>query len=337
MNRTSCMGIDRVFPIFVLSVTAMACPVLATMPGACPLQEWQQGLAHAPANQVGNGYVDIMSCVTLLISDVDVPAQESGRLISVLVKDGQTVETGQELALIDDGVARLQLQTAQTKLDAANDKATSDIDIRAAQNALEIAERERKTNYSLYQKGSLPKQEYDRSALQAKQAQLQLEQAERDRQMSIKEAQVEQLHVETANNAIQRHRIASPLSGNVVETFRQAGEWVNAGDNVMRVARMDKLYVQGLLESQLHNPHEIHGKPVTVTASLARGETLEFQGRIVFVAIEKNSTRYYSVRAEVENRQIDSHWLLLANEEVRMRIHLDGSPSALVPAGNAYR
>jgi multidrug resistance efflux pump len=336
MSRICCLWICRLLAISLfLATTASAASGVA--PGDRPFQEWQNGTVNAPANLVGDGYVDLSSCLTLLIGDVDVPAQESGRLVSVLVKDGQAVEDGQELALIDDGVARLQLLTAQTKLDAANDKAQSDIDIRAAQNALEIAERERKTNYTLYQKGSLPKQEYDRSALQAKQAQLQLEQAERDHQTAIKEAQVEQLHVETANNAIQRHRILSPLPGNVVETFRQAGEWVNAGDDVMRVARMDKLYVQGLLESQLHNPHEIHGKPVTVTAQLARGETVEFLGKIVFVAIEKNSTRYYSVRAEVENRQIDGHWLLLANEEVQMRIHLDGSRTAQLPSGNLYR
>jgi multidrug resistance efflux pump len=300
-----------------------------------------RGLAPAPSmNPVslsGDGYVDIEPCFTLLIADIDVPAQESGPLVSLLVREGQSIESAEELARIDDSLGQLRLETARTKLEAARQKANSDIDIRAAQNALEIADRERRTNYGLYSKGSLPKQEYDRSALQAKQAELQLEQAQRDQEATLKDVQIEELNVHAASDSIQRHRIQSPIHGNVLELYKQAGEWVNAGDNVMRVARMDRLYVQGLLEASLYNPHEIQGRVVTVTATLAHEQQVEFTGHIVFVALEKNSSRYYSVRAEVENLQVDGHWLLLANEEVRMRIHLDQPAVASAPRSNLYR
>ncbi|MCP4887085.1 MAG: hypothetical protein GY904_10795, partial [Planctomycetaceae bacterium] len=46
-------------------------------------------------------------------------------------------------------------------------------------------------------------------------------------------------------------------------------------------------------------------------------------GRIVFVSLEKYNAKSYVVRAEVENRQHDGRWLLMANEdEARMRIFL---------------
>ncbi len=286
----------------------------------------------APVNQVSQDHVDIAPCFTMLISNVDVPAQESGPLVLVAVREGQTVEAGTELARIDDRLGQLRLETAQTKLDAAMEKANSDIDIRAANNALEIADRERRTNYGLFTKGTLPKQEYDRSALQAKQAALQLEQAQRDREAAAREAQVEQYNVRAASESLLRHRIQSPVSGNVLELYKDSGEWVNAGDNVMRVARMDQLYVQGLLDSSLFDPHEVQGQPVTVVARMAHGEQAEFGGRIVFVALEKNSSKYYSIRAQVDNRQQQGHWLLLANEEVNMRIHLDGRPVASQPS-----
>lgn len=292
---------------------------------------------NAPVNSAGEGFVDIEPCFTMLISDIDVPAQESGPLVSLSVREGQAVAAAQELAQINDSLGQLRLETAKTKLDAATQKANSDIDIRAAQNALEIAERERQTNYGLYNKGSLPKQEYDRSALQAKQAELQLEQARHDQEASMKEVQIEQLNVHAATDSIERHRILSPIQGNVLELYKHADEWVNAGDNVMRVARLDQLSVQGLLEASLHNPHEIQGRPVTVTAKLAHGEQAEFYGRIVFVALEKNSTRYYSVRAEVENRMVEGFWSLLSNEEVRMRIHLDRPAVARTPQSTTYR
>jgi multidrug resistance efflux pump len=284
-----------------------------------------QSISHA-----GDGYVDLAPCFTNLIADVSVPAQESGPLISVDVQEGQAIDSGQQLAAIDDRVAQLRLETASTKRDAATEKANSDIDIRAAQNALEIAEREQKTDYGLYQKGSLPRQEYDRTALQARQAALQLEQAQRDKEAAFKEAQVEELNVRAANDSIRRHSIVSPVAGNVMELYKQAGEWVNAGDNVMRVARLDQLYVEGILDTAQYNPHDVAGRPVTVVARLAQGDQAEFTGRIVFVSQEKLS-RGVAVRAVVDNREVNGHWLLLAMEEVTMRIHLDRESIAVQP------
>ncbi len=115
-----------------------------------------------------------------------------------------------------------------------------------------------------------------------------------------------------------------------MELNKDAGEWVNAGDNVMRVARMDQLYVEGSLDCNLYNPHDVRGRPVTVTARRAQGEQVEFTGRIVFVAMEK-LTSGVSIRAEVDNRLLGEQWMLLAREEVTMRIHLDGQAVAVVP------
>jgi len=291
---------------------------------------------YAPVNHVGEGHVDLDFCRVMLIAEVRVPAQESGALIAIPVKDGQEVDEGQQLAQINDSLGRLRLETARTKLDAATQKAGNDIDVRAAQNALEIADSERRRNYQLYKKNSLPKAEYDRSALQAKQAALQLEQARREMEAATKEAQVEAYNVKAASESIDRHRITSPVGGVVMELYKQSGEWVNAGDDVVRVARMDRLYVQGLLDSSLFNPHEVEGRKVTVSVPVARNEFLEFQGRIVFVSLEKYNAKSYVVRAEVENRGENGRWLLLANEdEAKMRIYLNQSAVTQVPTFDA--
>ncbi len=296
----------------------------------------------SPVNRVGEGHVDLEFCRVMFISEVDVPAQESGPLLEMPVQLGQAVEGGQSLARIDDSLAQLRLETARTKLAAASEKANNDVDIRAANNALELAETERKRNYQLLIKRTLPQAEYDRSALQAKQAALQVEQAQRDMQTAVKEAQIESHNVRAASDSIDRHIINSPLQGVVMERYKEPGEWVNAGDNVMRVARMDRLYVQGLLDSSLFNPHEVEGQKVTISVAVARGERLEFQGRIAYVSLEKQNARSYIVRAEVENRQHNGRWLLLANEEATMRIHLGQQSVTQAPeynfgAGRVYR
>lgn len=290
--------------------------------------------ASQPVNRTGDGFVEIPRCFTRLIADVAIPAQEAGPLVSILVSEGQAVEAGQQLAAIDDRLAQLRMETAQVKRDAASQKANSDVDIRAAQNALEIANSEQEADYGLYRKQALPKRDYDRTVLKAKQAALQLEQARNDKETAIKEMQVEEFNVRAAAESIQRHSIASPVTGIVMELNKDAGEWVNAGDNVMRVARMDQLYVEGWLDPGLFNPHDVHGRPVTVVATLAQGEQVEFSGRVVFVALEKFSTGV-SVRAQVDNRMAAGHWLLLAHEEVTMRIQTDGEAVAHAADGSA--
>ncbi len=283
----------------------------------------QQAVA-APVNHVGDGHVDLEFCRVLMISEVEVPAKESGPLVDIPVREGAAIQHGQQVAQIDDRLAVLRLETARTELESANHKASNDVDIRAANNALALANREKRRNQQLYSRKSVPKAEYDRSVLQVKQAALQVEQAKRDFESAMKEAQVETYNVQAASQSIDHHKLLSPLNGVVMELHKQVGEWVNAGDNVMRVARMDRLYVQGLLDSSLYNPHEVEGKRVTVSIPVARNETLQFEGRIVFVSLEKYNAKSYVVRAEVENRQQNGRWLLMANEdEALMRIHFD--------------
>ena len=110
-----------------------------------------------------------------------------------------------------------------------------------------------------------------------------------------------------------------------MELYREAGEWVNAGDKVLRIVQMDRLRVEGLLDTARYNPHEVEGRLVTVTVTMARGEKVEFKGYIVFVGLEKRAGNRVTVRAEVENRTANNRWLLMPGTDVAMRIHL-GSP-----------
>ena len=48
----------------------------------------------------------------MLISEIEVPAQESGPLLAIPVREGQAVEQSHDLAQIDDSLARLRLETA---------------------------------------------------------------------------------------------------------------------------------------------------------------------------------------------------------------------------------
>ena len=152
--------------------------------------------------------------------------------------------------------------------------------------------------------------------------------------MAGNEARFEEAKVEESRVRIRRHSIRTEFDGYVIKKFRDAGEWVQAGEKVLRVARMDRLYVQGNISSKKLNPFEVADKPVTVTLQLARGKETTFEGKIVSIGLEKQGSDLFMVKAEVENRPQEGFWTLLPGSQVKMRIHLDGKSAESTDTAN---
>ncbi|HEY1068118.1 MAG TPA: HlyD family efflux transporter periplasmic adaptor subunit, partial [Pirellulales bacterium] len=96
------------------------------------------------------------------------------------------------------------------------------------------------------------------------------------------------------------------------------GEWVNPGDPVVRILRIDRLRVEALLNARDFGP-EIAGSLVTLDVTMPGGKREQFPGKLVFVHPEiEPVTGNFRVWAEVENRQLMLRPGLIAN----MTIHL---------------
>jgi multidrug efflux pump subunit AcrA (membrane-fusion protein) len=311
-------------------------PALTTPTSTSP------GSTSAKSSSRGS-YHDVATCTVEFIDDVELPAQESGVLRSMLVKEGQAFQKGQGIAQIDDQLYRQLRRQAQMQVAMAQKRATDRTSIRAAKYKVKLATVEAEKARNLFAKAAKSESEYRRARYSQRVAQEELIAAENELQMAASEAQLEQAKLEEVETRIGRHAIRTNFNGYVIEKFRDAGEWVQAGEKVLRVARMDRLYVQGVISGVEYNPFEIANKPVTVTMKLARGETTTFEGTIASVGLEKQGTGdLFMVKAEVNNRSKDGAWILLPGGNVKMRIHLDGKPSvslgaATPPAANNQR
>ena len=106
-----------------------------------------------------------------------------------------------------------------------------------------------------------------------------------------------------------------------MELKSHEGEWVKAGDVVMRLVRLDVLRVHGSLDANAASPGEVQGQPVEITVALARGHRETFSGKIVYVKplVEGGA---YEVRAEVQNRKQDGAWVLNPGLTAEMTIQL---------------
>jgi multidrug resistance efflux pump len=135
-------------------------------------------------------------------------------------------------------------------------------------------------------------------------------------------AEVRNAEVLAAEESIARRRIVAPFDGTVIEVYREAAEWVNAGDAVLRVVRMNRLRVDGFVNASEFNPTDVAGHRVTISIELARGRREPFEGQIVFVNPVVQVGNNYRVSAEVQNREEEGEPLLRPGMTVTMVIHL---------------
>ena len=200
-------------------------------------------------------------------------------------------------------------------------------EIKSANKKMILARRELEDIRKLAVKGSESKQAYQRAKYAFQIAELEFQAAKNQKSLAGLESLTQQVSVNAANDSISRNALTSPVNGIVFEVFKDGGEWVTAGETIMRIARMDRLRIQGFVEADKYDPNQVRNRAVTVTTELAN-ESLEFSGQIVFVSPEKVNNRF-KVWAEVDNIQRNGGWMLQAEGEVTMQIHLDQNGSSM--------
>ena len=287
-----------------------------------------QPTAQSPARQTPPTPI-LERCVVMLIDDPEVSAQEPGVLVDVLVREGMMVKAGDVLARIDDSQAQSAKEIASFEQQAAAEKAENDVEVRYAVAATDVA----KAEYAKAQEaerrvqGSIGAAELNRLKLTAKRSELQIEQAQVQRKIDGLTAMTKGAEVEATQKNIERRLVKSPIDGVVVDVNRQVGEWVQPGDVVVRVIRVDKLRVEGYANAAEYNPSQLRGKPVRVEVQMEQGrEPAYFEGHVTFVDPQVQLGGRYRVWAEVANRQDNGEWLLRSGLSGAMAIDTTAKP-----------
>jgi len=106
--------------------------------------------------------------------------------------------------------------------------------------------------------------------------------------------------VEIAEVRLERRKLKSPFPGVVVERLKNLGEWVETGESVLRLVRMDVLSVEGYVNADLVKP-EYRGSRIIVSWGTS-GNTNRTEGTLVFVSPEIDSvSQQVLVRATIQN------------------------------------
>jgi multidrug efflux pump subunit AcrA (membrane-fusion protein) len=279
----------------------------------------------------------LTGCLIKLEDDVKLPAKEAGVLVYLGVKEGDQVQDKQVLARVDDEEGQARKKVSDWAFKSAVERYQDDVDIRFSQQAAAKA----KADYDeLLETNKLQEKavtEFDvrQAKLEWNKMLLSIEKSQRDRELAKFEAYTKKAELAAADLAINRCTIRAPFDGEVVTIYRDQDEWVNPGDPILRVVRLDTMQVEGAIPHSEFDPHEIQGCEVTVEVNLARGQKEQTQGRITYVSSMVRMDGKYLVRAEVTNRKEHGRWLLGDGMTAVMTIHLNTGGEATLGVSRA--
>lgn len=131
---------------------------------------------------------------------------------------------------------------------------------------------------------------------------LSVEQAQLQKEVDTLTRDVKARALDQAKLQLARRGLRSPLDGEVAEVFRHRGEWLEPGQRVMRIVRLDRLKVEGFVDSRAITS-SLRGAAVRVLVTLSDDEKpVAVKGRVVFISSEIDPVNaQVRVWAEVEN------------------------------------
>jgi macrolide-specific efflux system membrane fusion protein len=106
----------------------------------------------------------------------------------------------------------------------------------------------------------------------------------------------------------------------VVQVNRRRGEWVEPGEMVVRILRLDRLRAEGFLKAR-YLSGDVEDWRVTLTVDLPGRPAAELPGEVVFVSPEIDPV----------NSQV-SIWVEVDNEDLRLRPGMRAKMTIVVPA-----
>ncbi len=268
----------------------------------------------------------IVSCQVVSIEDLAVPGSDPGVLQSLKVREGMLVKKDMELGRVDDREALAALAVKQLDFEVAQQEAESDVQVKYAAEEANVngATLKKLKNANIQSKGTITAIEIMKAEFELKKAELGIEKAKETKVSAELTARAKQAELDAAKVAVARRILRAPFDGVVVKSYKNVGEWVAPGDEVVRIVRIDRLRIPVNLDATKWTPADVENRPVTVEVKLTRDRPpVKVHGKIVFVSPVVYQGQLMEVSAEIETpMDAEGRPIVRAGLDAQMTIHV---------------
>ncbi len=275
--------------------TAAACFLIAVLSGGFAGCSSEQS-RESPAPETVSNVSVIVAHKTMLPSWLEavgtvrtaqtsqIASQMMGNIVEIRVHEGDRVQTGQVLAMIDDAQPRSAADQARAAVTA------TEKEVSAADSDLTLAEATLKRYQQLYEKKSVSPQEFDEIKSRHQSAEARRDQA-RARQVQASAALTQ------AQNSLGYARNRAPFSGIVTEKKVDAGSLASPGMPLFTMEDTRSYHLEVMVdESSIAFVHVGQAASVTIDAL----ENTQLRGKVVqIVPAADPESRTFLVKVEL--------------------------------------
>ncbi len=231
---------------------------------------------------------------TFEATETTVFAEQSGALLKLEVNEGDELDMGREVGLIDTTQTWLKiLQLGATKEVYQSQKPDMERQIAATRQQLAKAKQEEQRYRELVADGASPSKMLDDAVSQVKVLQRQLEAQisslststrALDKQKAATDVQVSQLR-----DMLRKCHIVTPTGGTVLEKYVERGEFVAVGKPLFKLADTQNMYMRAYVTSAQLQTVKL-GQKVKVFADYGNGQKKEYDGTITWISSRSEFT-----------------------------------------------
>lgn len=242
----------------------------------------------------GNKEKEFDATGTFEATETTVSAEQTGTLLTFDIEEGNEVEAGTQVGLIDTTQLWLKLQQLDaTKRVYESQKPDTQKQIAATRQQLQKARQEQQRYRELVADGAAPSKMLDDATNQVKVLERQLE-----AQLSTFNAQLSTLNSQQAatdvqanqlRDQLQKCHILVPISGSVLEKYAERGEFVATGKPLFKIADTRQMFLRAYVTSAQLQDIKV-GQPVTVFADYGDSQRRSYEGKISWISSRSEFT-----------------------------------------------
>ena len=242
----------------------------------------------------GNNAGDYDATGTFEATEVTVSAEQNGRLMVFAAEEGDMVEAGRQVGLID--TVQLYLKAEQigaTKTIYAARRPEIEKQIAATREQLAKAKQEYERYSGLVRDGAANQKQLDDAESQMKvlQRQLTAQLSELNISTNSLNAQMSTADVEKLQvlDQLYKCRVISPITGTILESYAEQGEYATVGKPLFKVADIEEMYLRAYVTTAQLQKVKL-GQQVRVFADYGDGERKEYEGKVTWISSKSEFT-----------------------------------------------
>ena len=231
---------------------------------------------------------------TFEATETTVSAQQSGTLLTWNANEGDTLQAGQEIGLVDTTQLWLKILALEASKEVfQSQKPDMQKQIAATRQQLAKAQAEQRRYKELVDDGAAPSKMLDDATAQVQVLQRTLDAQvssltttteSLSRQMNATDVQIRQLA-----DQISKCHVVAPCGGTVIEKYAERGEFVPVGKPLLKVADTETMFIRAYVTSRRLQSIRV-GQKAQVFADYGDGQKKEYEGTVSWISSRSEFT-----------------------------------------------